>query len=249
MPKHSILAVFAHPDDETTSGPLLAKYARAGHDVYLASITSGQKGVRKHFGMMAGAELAAVREGELRCAAAQLGIHEPFLLGFEDQGISGTAAAVEVAKAVRGVIEQTRPDVIVTWGPDGITGHVDHRAASDVATLVFQQQGLLEHKPRKLYYVAFPESRFELTPAALRRGRTLYSVSDAFITTEEDCGECIEAAIGAIECHKSQWAPDFMEQFKEMYRRVFAGRVYLRLALSFGISKNGRRESSILDGL
>jgi LmbE family N-acetylglucosaminyl deacetylase len=237
-PKHSLLAVFAHPDDETSVGPLLARCAAEGHDVYLVSITSGQKGFRPHFNVPAGDELGAVRESELRCAAQALGIHEPYLFGFQDQGISTHAAAEEVAARLREIIGQTRPDVLLTWGPDGITGHPDHRMASNIATVVFQQQGRLEHKPRKLYYVVFPESR----PI---RERPFLTVSDEFVTTEIDCRAHLAPALAAIQCHKSQWLPERITQVHEVYARVFDGRVFLRLALSRVPPPPAGREHSI----
>lgn len=245
---HSILAVFAHPDDETSIGPMLARYAHEGHDVYLVSVTSGQKGVRPDFGMPKGDELGAVREEELRCASRHLGIHEPFLLRFQDQGIASPAVVEEVAKRLREIVDQTCADVLVTWGPDGITGHADHRAAGDIATLVFQQQGLLRHKPRKLYYLVLPESRFREMPEPLRRNRPFYPVSDAFITTEVDCHEFLESGMRAIQCHKTQWGPERMRLIEDMYARVFGGRAFLRLALSSAPHPN-RRETSILAGL
>jgi LmbE family N-acetylglucosaminyl deacetylase len=245
---HSILAVFAHPDDETSVGPMLARYAREGHAVYLVSVTSGQKGVRPDYGLAAGDELAAVRERELRCACRQLGVHEPFLLRFQDQGIASPPVTEEVAARLRELVDQTRADVVVTWGPDGITGHIDHRVTGDIATLVFQQQSLLRHRPRKLYYVALPESRLSGMPEPLRRGRLFYPVSDVFITTEVDCQDYVEAGLRAIECHKTQWEPERMKQMKDMYTRVFGGRAFLRLALSMVPHSNGR-ETSILAGL
>jgi LmbE family N-acetylglucosaminyl deacetylase len=248
LAKYSILAVFAHPDDEMSVSAMLAKYAHEGHDVYLASVTSGQKGVRAHFGMLAGDELGAVREAELRCAARQLGIHEPFLLGYQDQGISSAQVADEIAGRVRELFEQTRPDVVITWGPDGVTGHVDHGATGAIVTLAFQQQGLLHHKPRKLYYLALPESRMLAVPEPVRRKRPLYTVSDRFVTTVVDCREFVEQGLKAIECHRSQFSPERMEQFKEMTSRVFSDRVSLRLALSTVSYANGR-EDSILAGL
>ena len=245
---HSILAVFAHPDDETSVGPMLARYACEGHAVYLASVTSGQKGVRPDFGLAAGEELGAVREEELRCACRQLGIQEPFLLRFQDQGIAAPAVIEQVAARLRELIDQTRAEVIVSWGPDGITGHPDHRAAGDIATLVFQQQRLLRHTPRKLYYVALPESRLAEMPDTLGRNRTFYPVSDAFITTQVDCREHVEAGRRAIECHKSQWSPERMVQMKEMSRRVFGGQAFLRLALH-STPPPDDRETCILEGL
>jgi hypothetical protein len=86
--RHKLVAVFAHPDDERIVGPLLARYAREGHDMYLVIATDGRKGVREHAGIPAGDSLAHVRAGEARCAARELGIHPPTLLGFEDAGLA-----------------------------------------------------------------------------------------------------------------------------------------------------------------
>jgi LmbE family N-acetylglucosaminyl deacetylase len=246
MAKYSVLSVFAHPDDETSVGPLLARLAREGHDVYLASITSGQKGFRAHAGIPVGEELGRVREEELRCAARQLGIHEPFLLGFEDQGIAPLDAAERAAHRLRLLFDETSPDVVITFGADGITGHIDHRIAGNLTTVVFQQQAPLAHQPRKLYYVAFPESLVEGSPLA--RQRKFYSVSDRFITTEIDCRDSLDAARRALECHRSQFTPELLARITTLHSELFRGRVFLRLALS-SCPFPSARERSIFEGL
>ncbi len=75
----TILAVFAHPDDEISVGAVLAKYAAEGHDVYLVTATSGQAGAG-NTDIPAGPRLGAAREKEVRCSAGKLGIHEPILI-------------------------------------------------------------------------------------------------------------------------------------------------------------------------
>src|SRR3978361_1467508 len=79
-----ILAVFAHGDDEKVVAPVLAKYAAAGADVYIAVATDGRYGVVDHAHIPAGDSLAYVRAGEIKCAAEQLGIHPPIFMGFQD---------------------------------------------------------------------------------------------------------------------------------------------------------------------
>lgn len=245
--KHAVLAVFAHPDDETSVGALLAKLADEGHSVYLVSITSGQKGVTAHAGIPAGEKLGAAREEELRCAAKALGIHEPFLLGFEDQGISSPAAKAKVAGRLREIISQVKPDVIVTWGPDGVTGHPDHRAASNITTEVFQQRSLLKHRPRKLYYVVVPESRLHgLAPPFDERPPR--AVSDLFITTQIDCRPFQSNLKASVACHKTQWTPEMMEALLTLNAGTLDGRVFLRLALS-DVSAETAKETSLFDGL
>jgi LmbE family N-acetylglucosaminyl deacetylase len=248
VPKHSLLAIFGHPDDESGVGPMLARYAAEGHDVWLVSITSGQKGFRAHFNMPVGDELGRVREEELRSAARALGIHEPFLPGFQDQGIAPPAIAEQVAARLREIVNQTRADVLLTWGPDGITGHIDHRMASSIATCVFQQQGALAYKPRKLYFLAFPESLFLANPDPLNRKRHFLTVSDEFVTTVVDARAYLALGLQAMQCHKSQWRPERVVQVHEMYNRLFGGNAYLRLELS-RVPRPEGRETDVFEGL
>src|SRR5207247_9564824 len=84
----TLVAVVAHPDDETIVSPVLAHYARDGAHVYVVVATDGRKGVAKHAGIRRGDSLAAVRAGEARCSARELGIQPPILLGFEDAGLA-----------------------------------------------------------------------------------------------------------------------------------------------------------------
>jgi len=80
----TILAVFAHPDDEAFVGPLLAHYARQGVRVHLAIVTEAGKGPSPRTGVPAGPELARLRAEEARCSCRELGIEAPSLLGFKD---------------------------------------------------------------------------------------------------------------------------------------------------------------------
>jgi len=239
--KRCLLAVFSHPDDETIIGPLLAMYARQGHDVYLATITSGQKGATPHSKIPAGEELGAVREEELRCSAKALGIHPPFLLGFQDQGISLPPVMEKVSARLREIIEQVKPEAIITLGPDGVTGHPDHRATNSIVTEVFQQRGLLRHTPKRLYYVAFPESVFAKMPAGMEMRRPFRTVSDVFITAEIDCRAGDEAADRSIDCHKTQWTAEQMKLMKAVKLETFGGKVHLRLAAA----PSAQREASV----
>jgi LmbE family N-acetylglucosaminyl deacetylase len=242
--KPALLAVFAHPDDETTVGPLLARYAAEGHPVWLVSMTSGQKGVTPHGGIPAGDQLGKAREAELRCSASALGIREPILLGYQDQGISLPPEMEAIAGKLREIINRTKPDVILTWGPDGLTGHPDHRAASSIATQVFQQQALLEWKPKKLYYVAWPESRFARpVPPFIRPGAIRYT-ADRFLTTRVDGRRHLDTARAAIQCHKTQWTPERMKDMDALNREGLGGNIYLRLALP---PSGAARETGVFD--
>jgi LmbE family N-acetylglucosaminyl deacetylase len=225
----TVLAVFAHPDDETVAGPLLAKYAREGSKVHLVTLTAGQLGTTDHAKIPAGDQLAAVRAKELACAAEKLGLAGHRLFEFKDQGFAvgwDAQPMNQAADRVRQAIDSLRPDVVITWGPDGGTGHPDHRTASNITTQAFQQRSLLKHQPKKLYYVVWPDDGD--SSGGFAAGR---KVSREFITTEVDAARFLQPAFEAVQCHKSQWTREQMAAMSRMSegRR---GRVSLRLALS-----------------
>src|SRR5687767_4913137 len=135
--KYTLMAVLAHPDDEVSIAPMLARYASEGHTIILVTVGSGEEGVTSHSKIPAGAELGAARREEARCAARKLGIREPILLAYRQIGSLPTIA--KFGDRLRELINENKPDVIVTWGPDGLTGHGHHVAIGNVTTRVFQQ--------------------------------------------------------------------------------------------------------------
>jgi LmbE family N-acetylglucosaminyl deacetylase len=225
-----LLAVFSHPDDETIVSPLLAKYAHAGHSVHLLSLTAGEKGVREHAKIPAGEPLASIRAQELACSAAELGITGYTLLRFPDQGFSagsGNPIWKDAVSEVRAAIGHLCPDVIVTWGPEGGTGHPDHRATNSIVVQAFQQRSLLSHQPRKLYYATFAET----VNGGTNEWASETRVSREFITTDVDCSDYMNAAQRAIECYRSQWTPELMRRVRSICE-LQHGHVLLRLAYS-----------------
>jgi LmbE family N-acetylglucosaminyl deacetylase len=123
----TLLGVWAHPDDETflSSGLILAARER-GDRVVLVTATRGEHGTDDPVAWPAD-RLGRLRERELEAALAVLGVDDHRWLGHTD----GTCARVPdrlAARAVATIIEEIRPDTIVTFGPDGVTGHDDHRA-------------------------------------------------------------------------------------------------------------------------
>jgi LmbE family N-acetylglucosaminyl deacetylase len=243
----TVLVVFAHPDDETIIGPLLAQTVAQGYRVHLITITSGQKGTTKHSEIPAGAALGAARELEVQCSARQLGIVAPILLGFEDAELAQPPNLESAARQVATRIDELKPDVVVTWGPDGVTGHPDHRAVSNLTTQILQQHGQTRRRPRKLYYVALPESRFAQL-AANDRFRSFRTVNDSFITTEIDVRDGLTNGWEAIRCHKTQWTEEQATDHHRLHEKVLGGRAFLRLALSrVGIPAG--KESGLLERL
>jgi LmbE family N-acetylglucosaminyl deacetylase len=93
-----------------------------GVKVYLVVLTSGQDGVTAHAKIPAGAQLGAVREAESRAACKAYGIEEPFLFGEQDGSLASMQHNDHIIHRLEEIIQTVQPSVIITFGPDGITG-------------------------------------------------------------------------------------------------------------------------------
>jgi LmbE family N-acetylglucosaminyl deacetylase len=234
--RRTLLAVFAHPDDEGVVGPLLARYARQGVRVHLAIATDGRHGVRDFAQVPAGEELARTRAAEARCAAEKLGVEVPSMLsliGLPDgiARVEGSPADAMVrlqrlVEEVRGLFEALRPEVVVTWGPDGMSGHPDHRLVSAAVTQVFQegQPGW----PRNLYYPGFPHDRLASAPAA--PGMPPLPVTHARYLTMRVPYQPpdMERARASFACHRTQFTPEEQQALFGLIRHFHPGAIALR---------------------
>ncbi|MCC7009540.1 MAG: PIG-L family deacetylase [Acidobacteria bacterium] len=223
----TLVAVFAHPDDETMAGPLLAHYGRqAGTAVHLVIVTNGEKGVMPHAGIPAGDELAKVRIEEAECAASALGAHRPMLLGFPDGGLTQAQALATIAGQLETALRDLAPDAIVTWGPDGGYGHADHRIVSALVTQIVQTGAATPN----LYYAELPKSG--LNPeflASLRFPAPFRPVDDGFLNVRVPyTAEDLAVARRALGCHASQFTAQTMDTLMSLTQRVNNGVQYLR---------------------
>ena len=152
MKPPKLMAVLAHPDDESLGmGATLAKYAAAGVEIFVVTATRGERG--RYRGHARGsaehpgpAALATMRETELRAAAAVLGVRELTLLDYHDGELDG-ADPREAASAIARHVRRIRPDVVVTFGPDGAYGHPDHIAISQFATAAHRRCRRCQRSP------------------------------------------------------------------------------------------------------
>jgi len=224
-----LVAVFAHPDDEIVAGPALSRYAAEGHDVHLITLTSGQVGDSRTE-IPRGEELGAAREDEARCSAAALGIHEPVLLGFMDGNIAPWDGLPAIRSRLRQELRRLKPDVILTWGTDGLSGHTDHRIASALATEIFQEPWEDTPPPSKLYYATLPAPEGS-APAQVTGDRA--TISPELVTTVVEAGEFSPQTLEAMHCHKTQWnPPDEVDRMFAERQAVLQGKVYFHLAMS-----------------
>lgn len=125
----TILGIWAHPDDEAyLSGGLMAMARDAGNRVVCVTATHGELGTPDPVAWPP-SRLAAVRAVELARCLEILGVTEHSWLGYRDGECAQTPAAEAVAQ-LADLVDRVRPDTVITFGPDGITGHPDHRAVS-----------------------------------------------------------------------------------------------------------------------
>jgi LmbE family N-acetylglucosaminyl deacetylase len=133
----TLLGVWAHPDDEAyLSAGLMAEYRRRGDRVVLVTATLGERGTSDPVAWPP-ERLAVLRERELRASLAALGVDELHLLGFMD----GECAWNDGTDRITELIAEIEPELIVTFGPDGMTGHPDHRAVSAWTTEAWRLSG------------------------------------------------------------------------------------------------------------
>jgi N-acetyl-1-D-myo-inositol-2-amino-2-deoxy-alpha-D-glucopyranoside deacetylase len=181
----SLMAVFAHPDDESFGiGGTLARYgADPGVRVVLVCATRGEAGEISNAELASSERLGEVREQELHCACRTLGVEDLFFLDYRDSGMAGTAenedpralAQADFDEAVGKIvahIRRERPDVVVTFDESGGYGHPDHIAIHHLTKAAFaaaadpaqyQEQieaGLEPHQASKLFYTAIPRRFF-----------------------------------------------------------------------------------------
>ena len=179
----TILAVLAHPDDESFGlGGTLSYYARRGCDTYLICATRGEEGSMDEGHLNGYNDKAELRTRELQNAARHLGLKEVFFLGYRDSGMPGTEAnkhpdaqinhpVEEVAGKVVRYIRELKPDIVITFDPIGGYKHPDHIHIHQATVLAFEKAdddsfhpgaGLLSgdeghpFKPRALYFQVFP---------------------------------------------------------------------------------------------
>lgn len=219
-----LLAVFAHPDDERVIGPLLSRLAREGREVHLAIATDGSKGVRDHAGIPAGEALAAARKLEAECAAKRLALRELHLLGLEDGGLASFANLTRLRTELGTLVERIEPTAIITFGPEGGTGHPDHRLVGNVVTQVVQ--GGERHRTVDLLYASLPADRLRAAPPS---NPTVNGVADDLLTVQVPFEtQDLVAGQEAFACHRSQYTPSEMAAINQTLAHVWSGKAYLR---------------------
>lgn len=217
-----LLAVFAHPDDESMGmGGTLAKYSAEGVETHLICASRGERGWFGPEEENPGLErLGQLRTVELENAVRELGMKSLSFLGYIDGDVDKADHAEAIGKIVA-QIRRIKPQVVVTFPHDGNYGHPDHIAIGQFTNAAIvcaadteykDPENLPSHRVSKLYYMVDGETFISLVAPFM--GDMTFPVDDQMrgeapwkewmITTRIEMAEYCHPAWRAILCHKSQ---------------------------------------------
>jgi len=261
MRTRTLLAVLAHPDDESLGvGGTLARYSREGAEVFLLTATRGERGRNGESRDTSPPELAALREAELLAASRVLGLSEVRLLDYPDGALDRVNPRAAVA-AIAAHIRRIRPHVVLTFGPEGAYGHPDHIAISQLTTAAVQfaagSAHAVPHQVSKLYYIAWTKSKWDAYQAALKKltakvdgvERHTTPWADWAVTTVIDTDTYWPVVWRAVSCHRTQMSIyRNLEQLPETHHRALWGSQEFYRA--FSLVNGGRElETDVFAGL
>lgn len=231
----TILVALAHPDDETAMGAMLYEMAKT-NKVILLIATDGRYGFREHIGIKDSDSLAAKRKSELRCSVSTLGLDSLIQLGYHDGfGVRTSVGeyftqTARMKEEIKSIIEQVEPNFIISFGPDGDTGHGDHRNISNLVTEIILCEGWYYRFP--LYYLAWTKEQSE------HFGSVNYMHLDYLNISYPLTAEGKLKNQQATACHQSQFTTEELQGMKKADETDTTNKLFFR---RFTVSKGIRR--------
>jgi LmbE family N-acetylglucosaminyl deacetylase len=268
MMARRLLAILAHPDDETLGfGGTLARYASEGVETFLVTATHGERG--RYF---PGAERPAdtvvgrTRATELMAAARELGLRDVSLLGLPDGSLASVDPTTVVPRLAR-VIRTVRPDVVLTFDPFGGYGHPDHVAISQLTSAAVLAaaypdpggggSGEEPFQVAKLYYLAWDDTTWAayeraLKPLVVRLDgveRRATPWPGWSVTTRIDASDHWRSVLAAVRRHRTQTsAYETLDRLTDAEHASLWGRQSFYRAISLVPTPPGT-ETDLFDGI
>jgi LmbE family N-acetylglucosaminyl deacetylase len=233
----SLTAVFAHPDDESvTTGATLARYADEGVRTSVVLATKGEVGEIALPDLASPHNLGEVREEEARRACEILEVGALHFLGYRDGDVP-KADPAEATARILDVFAAERPDVVITFGPEGIGGHPDHITVGELTTEAFHRYR--DARPdARLYYAAIPRELVREGMAAMEaQGVEPFEMDfDSFgtpmaeITSKVDTTGYGARKVEALLAHATQMSNSpFAKAPREMLEGFFSTEFFVRV--------------------
>jgi LmbE family N-acetylglucosaminyl deacetylase len=232
VPTKTLVAVWAHADDEAPVAPILARYAREGVRVHMIIATDGAQGAA-NTSVPRGPEIARLRAEEARCSAQALGVQPPILLGFPD-GVLGSYAAdpamlFRLTQRLQEELQRLRPDALITWGPDGGTGHPDHRIINSLVSQLVRAGA--PGVPQRLFYGSIPADGFRVMNPGRGAPPFLIPQANLFTARIPFTPADLESARQSMSCHKTQYPQEAVERVIAAMREEWKGALALTPAV------------------
>jgi LmbE family N-acetylglucosaminyl deacetylase len=264
-PTLRLMCVFAHPDDESMgTGSTIAKYTSEGIETYLVAATRGERGWGGSENDYPGQiPFGKLRQAELIAASQVLGIRQVYFLDYIDGELDQVNPNQAIHK-ICNLLRLVRPQVVVTFGPDGAYGHPDHIAISQFTTAALvcaadpdcNPNHLPPHRVSKLYFMTDTRQMWADIEAMIGEIHMLVDGTlrkpvlweDWAITTRIHGGEHWRTALKAVCCHQSQIADFHLDQLTDDQQRLLWGdRTYYR---AMSLVNGGRGlETDLFSGL
>jgi LmbE family N-acetylglucosaminyl deacetylase len=245
----TILGVWAHPDDEAyLSAGLMALARRHGRRVVVVTATAGERGTDDPV-RWPPARLARRRRREMAASTAAVGVHEHRWLGYSDGECAGADEEDAIA-TIGAIIDEVRPRTIVTFGPDGMTGHPDHRAVSAWTTAAWEARRDQEPDTRLWYATLLPS--FHQEWGELNDAVGIFPPEAAAPETPEDEAAVVVRCEGwlarrkasALRAHASQVGPLIDLVGDEVYDRWWSVEAFVDAAAPGGSAAMPSQKSS-----
>ncbi len=236
-----ILGVFAHPDDESiVIGGTLARAAHEGHDTYLICATRGESSTAFDEEYVSFEDLAEVREKEFLNASRILDVKETYFLDYIDGNLSEVNTNEAVVKLIS-LIDKIKPDVILTFEPNGISYHKDHMTVHTWTMEAIQELGA-DSCPERIYWATVSKNMKSY------KNRQIIGHDYDTITTKVNIDDYRSKKSEAIKAHRTQY-PSF-----EKNRLIVNGELtphfqheyFIRVEVNGEPIKNEELESFIL---
>ncbi len=183
----TIMSIWAHPDDESfLAAGIMAAAVKNGQKVVCVTATKGEAGSQDEQ-KWPSATLGDVRAKEMAAAQKIIGIKHHHWLEFRD-GMCEQASEKEAVAKLKKLIERYQPDSILTFGPDGLTGHTDHATVSIWVTKANQY---LDPKPKVYHAVNTPE-QYECIKPADEKLNIYFNIDKPPIVSRSKCDICFD---------------------------------------------------------
>jgi LmbE family N-acetylglucosaminyl deacetylase len=208
-----LLAVFGHPDDEVLVSGVLVLAARGGMDVRTVYVTSGDAGQDRSGRGLSGPALRQERERELARALARLELPPPRLLRYPDGQVWTHREALQ--RDLSRIFEELRPGMVLTFGPDGVTGHADHIASGVAAAEVFDRTGI----GGELWHFAVSGARAAVAGPRLTQFG-VRGVDARRIHRTIDVRDAVSLRVAAMKTHRTQFPAAVQALLAEWFARL-----------------------------